>query len=84
MTKVEKIARKVIADHPFEIQDLSNELAFNTATPAQRQINAMFRSIGVDRFPSPGHDVWEMITAIQNAWEYKAPGRTLCERWERY
>lgn len=84
MTRIERLANQVLADHAERIQQLGNDLTFNCEVPAQRLINAAFHDMGITRFPGGGHDVWDYIQCKQRGWDYEKPGQQLCDRWARY
>jgi hypothetical protein len=64
-----------------QINWIKRQLAENFATGAQRIINAGFNRMGQTRFTRAGDDLWEMITALENGWEYQRPARHLVDRW---
>ena len=81
--KLEAAARAVMAEHADEIARIQADLG-NCEVPAQRSINAGFARMGINRFPAGKDDLWEMITDLQNGWEYERPPVRLIDRWMRY
>jgi hypothetical protein len=83
MSKLEASARAVMAEHSKEIARIKTDL-LNFDAPAQRAINAGFSRMGVTRFPGGKDDLWEMIVAIDNGWDYQRPPAGLINRWAAY
>jgi hypothetical protein len=73
-----------IEKHAAAIDRTRKALAMDFDTPAQRTINRLFAEIGVQRFTRSGDDLWEMIVAHQNGWEYQKPPAYLIARWGSY
>jgi hypothetical protein len=74
-------ARVLREQYAPQLAWISRELSQNFDAPAQRIINAGFNRIGQNRFTRAGDDLWEMITALENDWEYQRPARHLVDRW---
>ena len=64
-----------------QIAWIKRELSENFDAGAQRIINVGFNRMGENRFTRAGDDLWEMITALENGWEYRRPARHLVDRW---
>lgn len=79
--KLETVARRVMAAHPERIAKLRQEMATNYTVSAQRLINSAFHDMGVNRFPGGVDDLWEMITDLQNDWDYQRPPARILARW---
>lgn len=83
MTKLREQAAKILRYHIPEIARIKHDLQ-DFEIPAQRSINASFARMGIARFTRAGDDLWEMITALENGWEYRRPARRLIDRWAAY
>lgn len=80
MAKLTAHARLLMVKHGTEVMRIRVGL-MDFEIPAQRTINAGFARMGVDRFTPAGDDLWEMVTALENGWEYARPARRLVDRW---
>lgn len=82
-TTLETQARRIMAQHADELRKIHDAMQ-DFDVPAQRSINAGFARMNVARFTRAGDDLWEMITALENGWEYQRPARHLIDRWASY
>ena len=79
-TSIREQAEKLLRGYTSEIARIKCDMQ-DFERPAQRCINAGFARMGVSRFTRSGDDLWEMIVAIENGWEYQRPPRHLVDRW---
>ena len=79
-TSIREQAENLLRWYPTEIARIKSDI-LNSEDWVQRTINVGFARMGVARFTRSGDDLWEMIVAIENGWEYQRPPRHLVDRW---